>query len=209
MTRRWSLCNMRTVLRFAASTSYALTSQADLQHRVSLVATRYWQLESDRLSLQPFAPADRHELVALFNHPGVRRYLLDDELVSIESVDEMIQKSLQLFTSAGCGLWAARRKGVADIIGFAGFGYLYEPPERLHPANWGQGLATEAARAAVAYAFNDLGFNQIIASADPPNTTSIAVMQRLSMSFDRRVIKSGRDTIYYGLARPSLPAQDE
>ena len=180
MTRRWSLCNMQTVLRFAASTSYALTSQADLQHRVSLVATRYWQLESDRLSLQPFAPADRHELVALFNHPGVRRYLLDDELVSIEWVDEMIQKSLQLFTSAGCGLWAARPKGLTDIIGFAGFGNLYEPPELqllygLHPANWGKGLATEAARAVVGYAFDDLGFDEIIACAAPQT-------RRLSLS---------------------------
>jgi hypothetical protein len=33
-------------------------------------------------------------------------------------------------------------------------------------------------------------------------------MQRLGMSFDRRVIKSGRDTIYYRLARRSLAARD-
>jgi ribosomal-protein-alanine N-acetyltransferase len=144
----------------------------------------------------------------------VRRYLLDDELVSIEWVDEMIQKSLQLFTSAGYGLWAARRKGGADIIGFAGYGFLYEPPELqllygLHPASWGQGLATEAARDVVEYAFHDLGFDGIIASADPPNKASIGVMQRLGMSFDRQVIKSGRDTIYYRLVRPSLPARND
>jgi hypothetical protein len=111
------------------------------------------------------APVDRDELIALFNRPGVRRYLLDDELVSIEWVDEMIQKSLQLFTSAGYGLWAARPKELTDIIGFAGFGYLHEPSELqllygLHPANWGQGLATEAARAVVGHAFDYLGFDE-------------------------------------------------
>jgi [ribosomal protein S5]-alanine N-acetyltransferase len=108
------------------------------------VADHCWQLESQRLSLQPFAPQDRDELLALFNHPGVRRYLLDDKLVSIKWVDEMIQKSLQLFASAGYGLWAARRKGLTDIIGFAGYGFFHEPPELQllyghHPANWGQG----------------------------------------------------------------------
>jgi ribosomal-protein-alanine N-acetyltransferase len=172
------------------------------------VAGHCWQLESPRLSLQPLAPADRDELLALFNHPGVRRYLLDDKLVWIEWVDEAIRKSLRLFASAGCGLWAARRKGVADIIGFAGYGFLYEPPELqllygLHPGGWGRGLATEAARAVVAHAFHDLGFDEIIASADAPNEASIRVMQRLGMRFNRRVAKCGRDTIYNRLARPS------
>jgi [ribosomal protein S5]-alanine N-acetyltransferase len=130
--------------------------RADLQHRASRVAGHAWQLEAHRLSLRPFAPVDRDDLFALFYHPGVRRYLLDDKLVSIEWMDEAIQKSLHLFRSAGYGLWAARPKGAADIIGFAGYGFFYEPPELqllygLHPANWGQGLATEAARAVVGY----------------------------------------------------------
>jgi [ribosomal protein S5]-alanine N-acetyltransferase len=72
-----------------------------------------------------------------------------------------------------------------------------------------RGLATEATRAVVGYAFHCPGFDEIIASADPPNKASIGVLQRLGMSFDRRVIKSGRDTIYYCLARPSLPARDD
>jgi ribosomal-protein-alanine N-acetyltransferase len=191
--------------------SSALVSTADFENWASRVAGHCRQLESRRLSLQPFDPVDRDELLALFNHPDVRRYLLDDKLVTIEWVEEAIRKSLRLFASAGYGLWAVRPKGAPDIIGFAGYGFLYEPPELqllygLHPISWGRGLATEAARAVVGYAFHDLGFDEIIASADPPNGASVRVMQRLGMRFDRRVAKSGRDTIYYRLARPSLPA---
>jgi RimJ/RimL family protein N-acetyltransferase len=65
----------------------------------------------------------------------------------------------------------------------------------LHPANWGQGLATEATRAVVGYAFDNLGFDEIIASADRPNKASIGVVQWLGLSFHGRVIKSGRDTV--------------
>jgi hypothetical protein len=93
------------------------------------LARSCWHLESHRLSLRPFAPIDRDQLLVLFNHPGMRRYLLDDQLVSIEWVDEVIQKRLQLFTSAGYGRWAAPPKEGADISGFAGSGLLHEPPE--------------------------------------------------------------------------------
>jgi hypothetical protein len=49
------------------------------------LAGRYWQLASHRLSLKPFAPVDRAELVALFKHPGVLQIVPEDTTVVVVS----------------------------------------------------------------------------------------------------------------------------
>jgi RimJ/RimL family protein N-acetyltransferase len=49
---------------------------------------------------------------------------------------------------------------------------------------WGRGLATEAARAAVAYAFERLGWDRLICVILPGNRRSIAVAQRLGARLD-------------------------
>ena len=67
----------------------------------------------------------------------------------------------------------------------------------LFPACWRQGLATEAFREVLRYAFEDLGLDRVYAGADPPNEASFGVMERLGMTFDSRRVIDGREAIYY------------
>jgi RimJ/RimL family protein N-acetyltransferase len=53
---------------------------------------------------------------------------------------------------------------------------------RLARAHWGKGYATEAARAALAFGFEQVGLNEIVSFTVPANTRSIAVMERLGMT---------------------------
>jgi ribosomal-protein-alanine N-acetyltransferase len=159
-----------------------------------------------RLDLRPFAEADADRLHRLFLDPSVRRYLLDDELVSIQWVAGEIASSDALFAERGVGLWSLTLLGETEIIGFAGFRPFHDPPELqliygLHPRHWGVGLATEAAWAVMEHAFVRMGFDEVIASADTPNRASIEVMKRLGMSFQRRVDRGGLDTTYFRLGR--------
>ena len=57
---------------------------------------------------------------------------------------------------------------------------------------WGKGLATESARAALAYGFEKAGLDRIMAVAVPENVASQRVMQKIGMT--------GGDitTAYYG-----------
>lgn len=169
-------------------------------------------MRSARLVCRPIEASDVAELLALFRYPSVRRYLLDDELVSEEWVREEIAASAERFATTGAGIWAVRLRGAeSPIIGFVGFREFFDPPRLqllygLHPEYRGRGFATEAARGICDHAFVDLGFRLVEAATDAPNTASSRVLDRLGM---RRVRVDGVDgvetsgTVFYVLDRDS------
>jgi len=94
----------------------------------------------------------------------------------------------------GWGLWAAELKASGEFIGFIGL----QPPMvelpcspcvevgwRLAQAYWGKGLATEGARAALRFGFEQLGLDEIVSITVPTNRRSRAVMERLGMQEDK------------------------
>jgi RimJ/RimL family protein N-acetyltransferase len=90
------------------------------------------------------------------------------------------------------GLWAVEVIGGPPFIGVAG---LNEPAVipgavevswRLARQFWGQGYATEAAREAVRFGFEELGLDEIVSMTVPANVRSRRVMERLGMTHDPR-----------------------
>ncbi|HET9950107.1 MAG TPA: GNAT family N-acetyltransferase, partial [Longimicrobiales bacterium] len=79
--------------------------------------------------LLPFAAGDLDELHALFTHPDVRRWLLDDEIVSPEWVAAEIAASGERFAAGGLGLWTVRERAGDALVGFVGFRPFFDPPE--------------------------------------------------------------------------------
>lgn len=93
----------------------------------------------------------------------------------------------------GWGLWALELRDTGDFIGFTGlatprfeahFTPAVEVGWRLTRTSWGHGYATEAARAAVAYGFNELGLDEIVSFTTVHHRASRAVMERLGMTHD-------------------------
>jgi ribosomal-protein-alanine N-acetyltransferase len=156
---------------------------------------------------------DTNRIHHIWSDPQVRKYLWDDEVISGDHAASVIQSSTCLFRERAFGLWGVFPLGTDDLIGFCGFWYFRQPPELellfgLRPAYWGQGLATEAARAIIRFGFEELGFDRIAASTDAPNSASIAVMERIGMSFDRRATVDGRDTLFYSVCRRTFASDD-
>lgn len=54
----------------------------------------------------------------------------------------------------------------------------------LRRAAWGHGYMTEAARALLAFGFEQLGLERVIATCNPANTASIRVLERLGMRYE-------------------------
>jgi ribosomal-protein-alanine N-acetyltransferase len=163
-------------------------------------------IETACLRLRPFKADDVDEIHRLWTNPGVRKFLWDDKVISREQAEEAVQESLALYENHGHGLWAVSLRAVTEMIGFCGYWFFHDPPELqllygLAPAYWGKGLATEAARAMIHYGFDSLAFDRIIASADAPNAASLRVMEKVGMTFEKRVDQNGLDTVYYSIRR--------
>lgn len=164
------------------------------------------RLQSRRTDLQPFSSDDAEALLSLFRDALVRRYLLDDALVSEEWVRDEIATSKARFEASGAGLWCVRRTGDEHVIGFAGFREFFEPPRLqllygLHPDTWGEGLATEVAETICRHAFLTLDFERIEAATDVPNHRSVRVLERLGMHLERRSDEGDAGTLFYVLDR--------
>lgn len=159
-------------------------------------------LETERLILRRWTAADRPAFAALNADPTVMRHF-PKRLDRAES-DAMMSRIQDHFAEFGHGFGAAERKSDGALVGMVGLAQArFDAPVcpcveigwRLAPAFWGQGYATEAARAWLAYGFEALRLDEIVAFVVPPNRPSQAVMTRLGMTRD-----PGRN-----FEHPSLP----
>ena len=113
-------------------------------------------LATERLVLCPVTTDDHAALLALWTMPNVRRFLFDGAVLSAAETTAAIQDSTRDFTTAGYGLWLIRERDGTDLVGAVGLRPLenlgLEVYYSLAPGRWGNGFATEAARAALAWA---------------------------------------------------------
>ncbi len=93
----------------------------------------------------------------------------------------------------GWGLWALEQRASGRFLGFTGlarptfearFVPAVEIGWRLSRAAWGAGFATEAARAAAGFAFDELALDELVSFTAECNAACRAVMRRLGMRHD-------------------------
>ena len=161
-------------------------------------------LHSPRLTLRPWTLDDIDELHALWTRPEVRRYLWDDETITRERAAETVTEFIAP-AAEGLGGWLLLDRDTGALVGFAAL-IKREPgdPELLYglaPEWCGRGLATEAGRTVMAYAFGVLGCERVTAATDVPNVASARVMERLGMRFTHRGTLNGLDTAFYEARR--------
>jgi ribosomal-protein-alanine N-acetyltransferase len=148
-------------------------------------------LPTDRLVLRQWRDDDREPFAAMSADPEVMRYF--PRLLTREESDALIENQGLLLELRGWGLWAVEVAGGAPFIGFVGlaepqfdahFTPCVEVGWRLAREHWGHGYATEAARAVVACAFDQLELDEIVALTTSANVRSRRVMERLGMTHD-------------------------
>ena len=159
-----------------------------------------------RLLLCPVEDRDLTPLHAHWNDPRVARFLWDANPVPLRTVAEVIVRSAHTFQSSGWGLWSLRLTAESPLIGVCGLspfehGEGIELLYSLTPSHWSQGLATEAATAVLAYAFDTLALPEILATTDDANTPSLRLLTRLGATPAPR-LQVGSDTYPCFTIRP-------
>ena len=148
-------------------------------------------LHTPRLVLREWRPADRTPFAALNSDPVVMEYF--PSTLSRADSDAALERFMAGWRERGYGLWAAERRDTGELVGFVGLSAATFPAPftpavevgwRLAYAHWGQGLATEGARAALRHGFTALGLPEIVSFTAQGNARSRRVMERLRMSFD-------------------------
>lgn len=156
-------------------------------------------VETDRLTLRPFTQADLPAYARLHARPEIARFL-PGELDRLNRVDEIVARNLDVFDSGwadrGYAPWAVVLRDNGALIGQCGLNWLDEMEETellyaLHPDHWRKGIAAEACRAALDFAFGACALNRVIALAMPGNTASLAVMAKLGMRPQEPLIYKG------------------
>ena len=71
----------------------------------------------------------------------------------------------------------------------------------IRRSRWNNGFATEAAREAVRFAFDEVGADHVISMINPDNPRSVRVAEKIGETFERVHTVDGRAVQVYGLSR--------
>lgn len=149
------------------------------------------ELRTSRLRLRRWHASDREPFARLNADPVVMEHF-PGPLTRLES-DAFVDRIEAGLEERGYGLWAVEVFGESSFIGFIGLNpATFEAPFtpalevgwRLDRGHWGRGYATEGALAALAFAFEELGEDEVVSFTTVANSRSRAVMERLGMTRD-------------------------
>lgn len=150
-----------------------------------------FSLRTERLHLREWRESDLPEFAAICADPKVMRYIGDGRPRTTEQTAQSIARMQQGIDERGFGFWAACLRDSARVVGFVGLGVPTFLPDvmpaveigwRLARDCWGQGLATEGARAALEDGFTRCALDEIVSIYQPANAASGRVMEKIGMT---------------------------
>lgn len=167
---------------------------------------------TERLRLEPFAPAHAAALNAINNEPEVMKFLGDGTPQTMDHTNEMVTRVRDGWETLGYSWWAIIEQATETVVGAACAQHVARIPTAEIEIGWrlstkatGKGYATEAGKAAARFAFEHIGVDHVVAVADPKNINSHRVMQRVGMTFRGIETHYDQDCTTYAMNKADLP----
>jgi ribosomal-protein-alanine N-acetyltransferase len=167
-------------------------------------------VETSQLLLRHLAWDDLEDLAALYADPVIMRFISAPR--TYEETQHRLAEILSNYEAYGYGLWATIHKADNQFIGRCGLipqrvdgepeveiGYM------LAKEYWGQGLATEAARAIRDYGFEKLGFDRLISLIDPENIASQKIALKNGLTYEKDTRFIDRTIRVYAIHKSQVP----
>jgi RimJ/RimL family protein N-acetyltransferase len=152
-------------------------------------------VKTERLQLRRFEAADLDGLAEVFTKREVWEFPYGRAFTREETSD-FLDAQMKEWDDCGFGCWLAVLRGTQQTIGYVGLSVptflpailpAVEVGWRFDPAYWGQGLASEGARAALREGFTTLGLSEICSLPQSANPRSFKMCERIGMTFQRTV----------------------
>lgn len=156
------------------------------------------ELETARLRMRLFTPADCDRMCEITRDPEVMRFIGYGHPLTRDETLRNLDMIMNGFRRRGYGRWALELRDTGALVGYCGLSsgnpeVGIELAYMLAREAWGRGLALEAGRASLRYGFETLGVGSIAGLTLHDNRRSRLVLERLGMSFVR-------DASYYDFA---------
>lgn len=157
-------------------------------------------LETNRLRLRQLTDDDASFILELLNDPAFLTNIGDKGVRDEDGARRYVAEGpARSYEQHGFGLWAVELKESSTPIGMCGLlkrdtlpdvdiGYAFLPQYRA------QGYAYEAAEATMRHARETLGIGRVIAIVSPGNESSIRLLEKIGLRFDR-TIQMGDDGV--------------
>ncbi|HVP63471.1 MAG TPA: GNAT family N-acetyltransferase [candidate division Zixibacteria bacterium] len=168
--------------------------------------SRLISLLTDRLVLRELEPADTDAIFDLLGDPVAMRYF--PKTYSREEAVEWIERNQRRYRIFGYGLWAVVLRETGEVLGNCGptwheindelqleVGYHFR---RLY---WGNGYATEAARAVIEWCFENIPVDHVISLIRSENKTSRRVAERNGLFVAGSAMFHGMEHLVYRMER--------
>ena len=148
-------------------------------------------LETDRLTLRRLTLDDAEFIFRLVNDPSWLRFIGDKNVRNLEDAVRYLREGpLDMYERYGFGLYRVEERETGAVAGMCGLikrdtlpdadvGYAFLPEFR------GKGYAYEAAAAVLEHGHRVFGLKRILAIVSPDNASSIRVLEKAGMKFER------------------------
>jgi len=179
------------------------------------VSAGSFQIETPRMFLQPWESHDWEEFRPITQDPLVLRYVSEGTPWPEKRIIEFVARQRRHFERYGHCFWKILLKANGRLGGFCGLQPLEDFTDDREVVDfksveigwwlasdlWGTGLATEAARAALADGFQRVGLARIVALALKENRASLRVMEKLGMQYEKDATHRGYSVVQYAIAK--------
>lgn len=163
-------------------------------------------LETGRLILDRWRADDWLLFRPIATDPEVLRYITGGVPWSDDDIQAFVERQTKLYCERGFCRWKLLEKSSGELIGFCGAAFWRDWPEPeigwwLARRCWGQGLASEAAEAALDDAFERVGLERLVSIAMPENRASTRIMEKLGLEFECEFESQGVRLVRYAMDR--------
>ena len=148
---------------------------------------REYFLKTERLGFGYWSSEDLPLAQGLWGDPDVARFIGGP--FTDEQIRQRLERHLAYLRDYGVQYWPIFLLETGEHVGCGGLQpyrmeeQIYELGFHLHRAYWGRGMAEEAARAVIRFAFESLGLKTLFAGHHPDNAASRRVLEKLGFQY--------------------------
>jgi len=161
---------------------------------------------TERLYLRELNVDDAIHFFNINNDPECIKYTGDDPFESIEASKLFLESYEKQYQDFKMGRWAVCLNETDEFLGWCGLKFhpnenLVDVGYRFYKKHWNKGYATEATKASLAYGFNHLELDKIVAHVHVDNHSSHHVVIKSGLSYIKEFVYNSTPARFYEIKK--------